>query len=62
MLKHCRDKGLDFFCLVEIQSSNKFSRCFHFLSFSFIFLHFPTCQTPLEDDNSRDDWLNPLYP
>ena len=59
-LKHCRDKGSIF--LVEIQSRSKFSRCFPFLSFSFLFLHFPTCQRPLEDDNPRDGWLNPLHP
>ena len=58
------ERDIDFFggLLVEIQSSSKFSRCFLFLSLSFLFLHFPTCQTPLEDDNSRDGWLNPLHP
>ena len=32
---------------------------FIFLSFSF---HFITSKTPSEDDNSEDEWLNPLIP
>ena len=32
------------------------------LSFSLIFSHFLTSQTPSEDDNSEDEWLNPLLP
>ena len=36
---------------------------FVFLSrFSFIFLHFLTSQTPSEDDNIEDEWLNSLLP
>ena len=31
-----------------------------FLSFSFIFFHFITIQTLLDDDKSRDAWLRPL--
>ena len=26
------------------------------------FSHFLTSQTPFEDDNSEDEWLNPLLP
>ena len=33
---------------------------FLFPPLSLIFSYFFTCQTPLEDDNSRDAWLNPL--
>ena len=38
------------------------SRSFFSFLFSFIFSHFLGCQTPLEDDNSRDGWLNPTHP
>ena len=31
-------------------------------SFSLIFFSFLTSQTPSEDDNSEDEWLNPLLP
>ena len=40
----------------------KLSCCFPLLSFSLFSFYFLGCQTPLEDDNSRDDWLNPLHP
>ena len=30
--------------------------------FSFIFLHFLIGQTPSKDDNSKDEWLEPLLP
>ena len=30
-----------------------------FFSFSLIFFSFLTSQTPSEDDNSEDEWLNP---
>ena len=30
--------------------------------FSLIFLHFLIGQTPSEDDNSEDEWLEPLTP
>ena len=36
------------------------SRLGDFLSFSLPFSHFLTSQTLIEDDNSRDAWLNPL--
>ena len=35
--------------------------CFSLAS-SFIFLHFLTGQTPSEDDNLEDEWLEPLPP
>ena len=47
---------------MEIQSNSKFSRFSSFLSFSLLFIYFLGFQTPLEDDNSRDGWLNPPSP
>ena len=34
----------------------------HFLSFSLTFSPFLTSQTPYEDDNSKDKWLEPFPP
>ena len=44
------------------EGGRQFPRCFlffHFLSFSFPFL---SCQTPSEDENSEDGWLDRLSP
>ena len=44
------------------RESFQLPRLFSFLSFSLIFSHFLACQTPPENDNSEDGWLNPFYP
>ena len=63
-LKHYRDKGSIFFWFGWKYRAlgGKLSRCFPLLSFSLFFFYFLDFQTTLEDDNSRDDWINPLHP
>ena len=50
------------FLLVLIKLGREAFSSSRFLSLSLIFSYFFTIQTPSEDDNSEDEWLEPLSP